>query len=380
MKYYEVVLIFFFISLLAIIFLPALARVRKPLRGPVCQQALKSLGQAMHMYAEEDRMGLYPRIQASWRIEDALTFDAGPDFFALYPQYIESPRFFQCGSCARPHRVIAHGQEKLSSAWPADALRAHARSVDRSYIYLGWVIDQMTPTDGSTALDELTFLPDEVRASPLMPPGDSLISAQAAAGLKSIAHSLTRAYSRGGKTDFLMTLDYPIEVPEGLGNAGSSKILRLSNTTVGQLEQLRGNSPISGESPKDEGLSATIPIVWDRFEPGYEREKSYDFNHVPGGSNVLYLDGHVDFVRYNEANPTAPLTPAVGVLNQLLTSLDQFPEEIEPLIIDLEAASAKCRKRFFQVLFWMWILAWGCVIAYPFLRGYVRKRRRKYSP
>ncbi len=23
------------------------------------------------------------------------------------------------------------------------------------------------------------------------------------------------------------------------------------------------------------------------------------FNHIPGGSNVLYMDGHVEFVKYN---------------------------------------------------------------------------------
>lgn len=23
-----------------------------------------------------------------------------------------------------------------------------------------------------------------------------------------------------------------------------------------------------------------------------------DFNHIPGGSNVLYMDGHVEFLRY----------------------------------------------------------------------------------
>ena len=27
------------------------------------------------------------------------------------------------------------------------------------------------------------------------------------------------------------------------------------------------------------------------------------FNHIPGGSNVLYLDGHVDFIRYEEGVP-----------------------------------------------------------------------------
>ena len=28
-----------------------------------------------------------------------------------------------------------------------------------------------------------------------------------------------------------------------------------------------------------------------------------NFNHVPGGANVLYMDGHVEFVRYPEGYP-----------------------------------------------------------------------------
>jgi prepilin-type processing-associated H-X9-DG protein len=28
-----------------------------------------------------------------------------------------------------------------------------------------------------------------------------------------------------------------------------------------------------------------------------------EFNHIPGGANVLYLDGHVDFSRLDERAP-----------------------------------------------------------------------------
>jgi prepilin-type processing-associated H-X9-DG protein len=28
-----------------------------------------------------------------------------------------------------------------------------------------------------------------------------------------------------------------------------------------------------------------------------------DFNHVPGGANVLYMDGHVAFLRYPSQHP-----------------------------------------------------------------------------
>lgn len=36
------------------------------------------------------------------------------------------------------------------------------------------------------------------------------------------------------------------------------------------------------------------------------------FNHMPGGGNVLYMDGHVRYQRYPEQDP--PLNPlALGV-------------------------------------------------------------------
>ena len=43
--------------------------------------------------------------------------------------------------------------------------------------------------------------------------------------------------------------------------------------------------------------------IWDavgRSESGVAK-----FNHVPGGSNVLYMDGHVEFVRYKSKYPLA---------------------------------------------------------------------------
>ena len=43
-----------------------------------------------------------------------------------------------------------------------------------------------------------------------------------------------------------------------------------------------------------------IVVVFD----GIETNPS-DFNHVPGGSNVLYMDGHVSFVRYPSEYPAS---------------------------------------------------------------------------
>ncbi len=52
-----------------------------------------------------------------------------------------------------------------------------------------------------------------------------------------------------------------------------------------------------------------IYVMWDQVA-SYSRQIFGDiatiferFNHSPRGANVLYLDGHVDFVRYNSEAP-----------------------------------------------------------------------------
>ena len=40
-------------------------------------------------------------------------------------------------------------------------------------------------------------------------------------------------------------------------------------------------------------------------------KENQEFNHLPGGCNVLYLDGHVEFLKY----PTYwPVNPAAAVI------------------------------------------------------------------
>ena len=38
-----------------------------------------------------------------------------------------------------------------------------------------------------------------------------------------------------------------------------------------------------------------------------------DFNHAPGGSNVLFLDGHVEFIKYPGK---APINRSVAVISK----------------------------------------------------------------
>jgi prepilin-type processing-associated H-X9-DG protein len=52
-----------------------------------------------------------------------------------------------------------------------------------------------------------------------------------------------------------------------------------------------------------------MPVMWDQMMTGsgdteFILEK-LKYNHPPGGSNVLYMDGHVSYVRYPDTDDRA---------------------------------------------------------------------------
>jgi prepilin-type processing-associated H-X9-DG protein len=55
-------------------------------------------------------------------------------------------------------------------------------------------------------------------------------------------------------------------------------------------------------------------------EMGLDTGSIARFNHVPGGSNVLYMDGHVEWVRYQSKWPIASpeLDPDLNNLDSMM--------------------------------------------------------------
>jgi prepilin-type processing-associated H-X9-DG protein len=45
------------------------------------------------------------------------------------------------------------------------------------------------------------------------------------------------------------------------------------------------------------------------------------FNHIPGGANVLFFDGHVEFLRYQEKGP-APTNGGVATVTNALENIN----------------------------------------------------------
>ena len=67
------------------------------------------------------------------------------------------------------------------------------------------------------------------------------------------------------------------------------------------------NNPAAGATAQSE-----LPIMWDAVSILVE-----NFNRVPGGSNVLYMDGHVEFIKYpSEEFPVSRMAAFMGWMNR----------------------------------------------------------------
>lgn len=87
-------------------------------------------------------------------------------------------------------------------------------------------------------------------------------------------------------TDF--SQDLP--APEGRGSCGGNTFVRLREG----LERTMNFSP------------ASVPVMFDMINSS--GQGMMRFNHLPGGSNVLFMDGHVEFIEYPSK---FPITPAI---------------------------------------------------------------------
>ena len=46
---------------------------------------------------------------------------------------------------------------------------------------------------------------------------------------------------------------------------------------------------------------STVAMIWDSSRTEDSGIVSEEFNHLPGGANVLFMDGHVEFGKYPQS-------------------------------------------------------------------------------
>lgn len=313
-------------AILAAVLLPSLARARESARRTVCANNLRQWGTVFKLFANESRGGRFPHHQPDEGApiaDDAPPWPkvSGPAGIEIFPEYIADP---QVGLC--PSSLADHPTCWMPGCGPHQAsFFAPIGTYDSGGAFI--------PLDTE---DRATW--GNVVETPFF--GTRRYINSSGDNIRHVICSFDYEYlNRLVKVDWISTIedncllaralvsDATVKPMGGffcLGDDQSDSItVKLSFGEVECMLIREGVERFLVSDINDPASAAeaqsNIPVVWDTTKQDGEWSSQLAiemYNHVPGGANILYMDGHVQFVQY-----PAPVTQSTWPLATI--SLDR---------------------------------------------------------